>query len=374
VSSGLPLLFLPLWVLFSYKVEGSSISVKQRFGNGVRERFAKRFNRRFSMRAGDVLAEARAMTEIKNQWDVEAFSPSKINLFLRVVKKRDDGFHDLGSLFQAISFGDCVKISKKNDDDVEDDFECNMPGVPTDESNLVIRAANLFREKTGIRQKLRISLQKNVPAQAGLGGGSGNAATTLWALNKVFDYPATMEELIEWSADLGSDITFFLSSGTAYCTGRGEILETVPRLPQKDVYIVKPSKGLSTPSVFKNLNYDELNKEDPRTILGKFYTLEEDLKDKKNRFVNDLEPPAFRLMPELKEIKDKLEEFDFEGVLMSGSGTSIFAIGDPRAAPVEIFFSELLRLKDTHEIQVHKARFINRGDGIHDWYQPVTFP
>eukprot|EP00466_Bigelowiella_natans_P002035 jgi/Bigna1/55737/estExt_Genewise1Plus.C_680068 len=228
-------------------------------------------------------------------WDIEAFSPSKINLFLRIIGKRPDGFHDLGSLFQAISLGDDLKISKLAEN-VPDEFSCNMPGVPTDDSNLVIRAANLFRERTGVKHGLRICLNKTVPAQGGLGGGSANAATTLWALNKLFDYPVTQADLIDWSGELGSDITFFLSSGTAFCTGRGEILESVPRLPQRSVYVIKPEKGLSTPSVFKSLNYDELSQHDPREILRNFYR-DHDI-DGQEKYINDLQPPAFPLMPE----------------------------------------------------------------------------
>jgi len=328
----------------------------------------------------------RASKESSNEkqdekWDIEAFSPSKINLFLRIIGKRPDGFHDLGSLFQAISLGDSLKVSKLDQNSV-DEFECDMPGVPTDDSNLVLRAAKLFREKTGITNGVRVSLSKKVPAQGGLGGGSANAATMLWAMNKLFDYPATQEELIEWSGDLGSDITFFLSSGTAFCTGRGEILEKVPQLPVQNVYIIKPDVGLSTPLVFKNLNYSELSPEEPREILGRFYANgdtpisdEDDDNQAKPqdgtgiKYINDLEPPAFRLLPVLKEIKEYLNEFDFDAVLMSGSGTSIFAIGEPKSAPEAVFLDEMEDMKEKWNLQVFKARFLNRGENEDQWYE-----
>ncbi|GAB5361167.1 hypothetical protein AAMO2058_000690600 [Amorphochlora amoebiformis] len=302
-------------------------------------------------------------------WELDAFSPSKINLFLRVVGKRPDGFHDLGSLFQAISLGDRLRISRL-EEGAKDEFYCDMPGVPTDDSNLVLRAAKLFRDRTGIKSGVKMCLNKTVPAQGGLGGGSANAATTLWGLNKLFDFPATQEELINWSADLGSDITFFLSSGTAFCTGRGEILENVPHLPQKELFVIKPSKGLSTPLVFKNLNYSELSQEDPRSILRRFYTTTDS--NCSDMYINDLEPPAFRLYPELKQIKDVLEEFKFEAVLMSGSGTSLFALGEPQSAPEEVFLAEMQKMKDDFGLKIHKARFVNRGPGLGDWYEPVT--
>mmetsp|Transcript_112 Transcript_112/g.258 ORF Transcript_112/g.258 Transcript_112/m.258 type:complete len:425 (-) Transcript_112:60-1334(-) len=311
------------------------------------------------------LASAAASTGESLKWDVEAFSPSKINLFLRIVGKRPDGFHDLGSLFQAISLGDTLKINKLGLED-EDTFECDMEGVPTDDSNLVVRAANLFRERAGVKGGLHMCLEKKVPAQGGLGGGSANAATTLWALNKIFDYPATQEQLVEWSAELGSDITFFLSSGTAYCSGRGEVLESVPQLPQRSVYIIKPEKGLSTPLVFKNLNYDALCKEDPRDILRRFYT--DSGSNDKEKYINDLELPAFTLMPELQEIKDSLSKFSFEAVLMSGSGTSIFAIGEPGVAK-DAFLQEIRTAGTKWGLEVFEAQFINRGEGLGDWYE-----
>ncbi|KAL9190869.1 hypothetical protein ACHAXT_000575 [Thalassiosira profunda] len=148
------------------------------------------------------------------------FSPCKINLFLRILRKRPDGFHDLASLFQAVGFGDTLHLSLATKDG--DEFTCNMEGVPTDSSNLVLRALELMRQKTE-RTDVFFSadLVKRVPAQAGLGGGSANAATAMWGANELMGRPATLEQLIEWSGELGSDITFFLSRGTAYCTGRG---------------------------------------------------------------------------------------------------------------------------------------------------------
>ena len=163
----------------------------------------------------------------ESEYDLSLFSPCKINLFLRIIRKREDGFHDLASLFQTIGFGDMLHL-KLDESGEKDTFECNMEGVPTDKSNLVIRALDLVRSKTGNEDKFfKANLVKQVPAQAGLGGGSGNAAAAMWGANELLGNPATLEELVEWSGDLGSDITFFLSEGTAYCTGRGEIMTPV---------------------------------------------------------------------------------------------------------------------------------------------------
>ena len=123
------------------------------------------------------------------------FSPCKINLFLRIIRKREDGFHDLASLFQAIGFGDTLDLTPMDDTAEADEFSCNMPGVPVDSSNLVLRALELMREKTGVKQYFKANLVKQVPAQAGLGGGSANAATAMWGANQLMGNPATLEEV-----------------------------------------------------------------------------------------------------------------------------------------------------------------------------------
>jgi 4-diphosphocytidyl-2-C-methyl-D-erythritol kinase len=148
------------------------------------------------------------------------FSPAKINIFLRIVRRREDGFHDLASLFHVIDLGDDMTFSLLPVGSTSDQLTCNFPDVPTDESNLVIKALNLFRRKTGATERFSVDLFKRVPHGAGMGGGSGNAATTLWAANEMCGRPATAEQLLEWSGEIGSDISVFFSSGAAYCTGR----------------------------------------------------------------------------------------------------------------------------------------------------------
>lgn len=187
-----------------------------------------------------------------------------------------------------------------------DSLECDTPGVPTDGSNLVIKALDKFRERTGVDTRFRIRLEKKIPHQAGLGGGSGNAATALWAANVLSGRPCTLEELAEFGAEFGSDISFFLSNGTAYCTGRGEKLEELPRLAPQTLYIVKPEEGLSTAQVFKNLDINECSDKDPRELLEKMQkgVIFAD-------FVNDLEVPSFKLMPRLGELKEKLYQAGF---------------------------------------------------------------
>lgn len=241
-------------------------------------------------------------------------SPAKLNLFFRVLKKREDGYHEIASLYQAIGLCDTLTVKLAS----EDKLFCDNPAIPCDHSNLVLKASELFRRKTGLSIYVHFHLQKCIPIQAGLGGGSSNAATALWALNQLAGKPATEVELLHWSAEIGSDVPFFFSSGSAYCTGRGEILEEVPALSPLAVYIAKPKGGLSTPEVYKNTHVPDLAKRDPLEALSLW------LNNQPVCF-NDLESAAFKLMPELTVFKNQLIERGWENPAMTGSGTAFFA-------------------------------------------------
>lgn len=277
------------------------------------------------------------------------YSPAKINLFLRVIRRRPDGFQELASLFQTISLCDILDI-KPIEHNSHDQLTCTDPTIPTDDNNLVLKAVNLFRRKTGLTFHVDIHLTKNIPHQAGLGGGSSNAATTLWALNELLNSPATLPQLMEWGAELGSDVPFFFSSGIAYCTGRGEIIQSMPPLPKTPVTIVKPKEGLSTPLIFKALDLNETSKTDPQLILDSFYT-------NAPIYVNDLETPAFKIMPRIGQLKIELLEKGFETVLMTGSGSAFFCIGEKVKFPL-----------DLHIKTEEKVHFLVRQND--SWYHP----
>uniref|UniRef100_A0A7S4J8U2 4-(cytidine 5'-diphospho)-2-C-methyl-D-erythritol kinase n=1 Tax=Odontella aurita TaxID=265563 RepID=A0A7S4J8U2_9STRA len=316
-----------------------------------------------------------------SDYDLALFSPCKINLFLRIIRKRPDGFHDLASLFQTVGFGDTLYLTKLPDDEDDDDddavaktsdgdkFECNMEGVPTDRTNLVLRALDLVREKTGNADaRFEANLVKRVPAQAGLGGGSGNAAAAMHGANELLGRPATHEQLVEWSADLGSDITFFLSHGTAYCTGRGEIMTPINApfdfTGETKLTIVKPDIGLSTPAVFGALDYDALSDEDPEELLSRFLEYGVDAGGD-DAYVNDLEQPAFDCLPELRKLKEELLEVKgFDHVMMSGSGTSIFCMGEPDD---EAGFMK--EFGDREGLSVFPTEFISREKGVGCWFE-----
>lgn len=277
---------------------------------------------------------------------LKLISPAKINLFLRVVGRRPDGYHELASLFQTISLVDKIHFNLADNDTMT----CTDLSLPLDGSNLVMKAVNLFRRKTGLNFGVRVHLEKNIPSQAGLGGGSSNAATTLWALNQLHNNIATTGDLQTWSAEIGSDIPFFFSHGTAYCTGRGEIVNDLPAPVRKTkVAIFKPAIGLPTPSVYARLR--TLTPQDHLT------TPSEDLQlflDDKPRYCNDLEAAAFMEEPALQILKQNLLSFDFDTVLMTGSGSAFFCLGNSNTVPSEPFF---------------QAEFISRSND--EWYQEL---
>jgi len=260
-------------------------------------------------------------------------APAKLNLFFRVLRKRPDGYHDIASLFQAIDLFDRLFFSFSSNDEIT----CTDPTIPTDASNLVAKALAQFRTLVPV-PSLKIHIEKHIPIQAGLGGGSSNAATTLWGLNELMDRPLRLNQLIEMGASIGSDVAFFFSSGTAYCTGRGEILEPFT-LPKKLTgCIAKPAYGLSTPLVYKNTDVHELQNRDPEEALKAY-----------PQFFNDLEIPSFRLEPRLKGLRDELRK-SFEEVVMTGSGTAFFCLkGEPMPIKdvIQVPFRSVLRRDET---------------------------
>jgi len=260
-------------------------------------------------------------------------SPAKINLYLYVTGRRDDGYHSVSSLFQAISLFDTLAIEKSK----EDLLVCDDPSLPTDSSNLVMKALNAFRQATGISTSYKFTLNKKIPIEAGLGGGSGNAATTLFGLNRLNGNPLTEEELITLGSRLGSDVAFFFSQGCAYVSGFGETIKNVEPPPLGKIHLIKPPFGLSTPLVFKK--YDEGDKIDRSTHTYKKGSF---------TFMNDLEKAALALRPELVGLKEQLVNCGFDQVLMTGAGTSFYCLGKgklPYFNGYRMFITEPIRRK-----------------------------
>mmetsp|Transcript_25086 Transcript_25086/g.63601 ORF Transcript_25086/g.63601 Transcript_25086/m.63601 type:complete len:369 (-) Transcript_25086:589-1695(-) len=313
-----------------------------------------------------IAVRVRAATGSGSQPHLKLFSPSKINLFLRVMRRREDGYHDLASLFHVIDLGDDMGFSLLPEGATKDSLLCSDPTIPSDDSNLVIKALNLFRKKTGTTRFFAVTLDKVVPHGAGLGGGSGNAATTLWAANELTGRPATAAQLLQWSGDIGSDISVFFSQGAAYCTGRGEVVEDVaPPLPlSTPLLLVKPPVGLATPKIFKSLDLNRRSTADPKALLAGMAASGPSGRVQQALCVNDLEQPAFDNLPELAQLKAELAAAPgspFSAVFMTGSGSTIVGVGSDTAPA-------FLAQPQYKELFVSPARLITRKPG--QWYVP----
>lgn len=249
-------------------------------------------------------------------------APAKINLSLRILGKREDGFHEIDTVMAPLDLADEIHFANSR----TTTLLCDAPGVPTDESNLVMKAVRLFEREYGKKAKQKINLVKRIPAGAGLGGGSSDAVQTLLALNEIIGTGYSMEKLAALAAELGSDTSFFLHPAVSRCTGRGEQVEPLEALAgwTSPIVVLKPSFGIATPDAYRRWA-------DSRPVEGFSYA-------EQNAdgviLVNDLERPAFEKYPFLGMMKQWLLRQDgVKGALMSGSGSSMFALtGSPDEA------------------------------------------
>ena len=255
-------------------------------------------------------------------------SHCKINLLLNVADQRDDGFHELEMLMLPVPIFDRLDIELAGD---SIELTCNQPGIPTDSSNLVCQAAESFAAKTGVTGGVCVHLEKSIPAEGGLGGGSSNAAATLLALNKLHDQPLGQATLHELAAELGSDVPFFMQSEAAVAKGRGEIIEPVAPLDAldgKSLLLVRPGFGVPTPWAYQGLAKFPQAKNRP---LGQANELAKNLANGSlaeagDAFYNSLEAPVFDKFPLLKLIKQHALANGAEAALLCGSGSTVFAI------------------------------------------------
>ena len=259
-------------------------------------------------------------------------TPAKLNLFLDVLGKRPDGYHELETLMVSIGLYDTLRFQANASGRLELSLDAASPGLsremraqlPLDERNLVLKAAQLLREQTGCQVGATIQLAKSIPLQAGLGGGSSDAAAALVGLNRLWNLGLTSAELHPLAAQLGSDVNFFLDSvPLALCRGRGEQITPEPLSRPLHFVVVKPPGGLSTRDVFLALRTDRA----PRgsESLRKFLQIG-DLSQIGTRLHNALEVPAVELSEEVASVFASFDRVSSVGRLMTGSGSSCFAL------------------------------------------------
>jgi len=250
---------------------------------------------------------------------MQVFAPAKINLSLKILGRRDDGFHEIETLIVPISLCDEMKI-EKNERGIE--FRCDDPFVPLSDDNLVIQAAKSFFVATELEPAVSIELKKKIPLGAGLGGGSSDAASTLLALNHLFEANLTHDELAELGATAGSDVPFFVFESPAICRGRGEVVTPI-QLPERlSILLLKPAFVVPTQLAYSRW-------QDSREIPDVPYAAQQ-FADQ--TLINDLERPVFEKFVFLARLKIwLLKQPEVGAALMSGSGSTVFAVIRPNA-------------------------------------------
>jgi 4-diphosphocytidyl-2-C-methyl-D-erythritol kinase len=247
---------------------------------------------------------------------MQVMAPAKINLSLRVLGRRRDGFHEIETFMAPISLCDDVKIepcSSKH----EIVFRCDDPSVPKGADNIVVCAATVFLKETKITSGVSIALKKRIPHGAGLGGGSSDAASTLLALNELFETNLPREALAKMAETIGSDVPFFIFQSAAVCKGRGELVSPARLREQLSLLLLKPEFGVPTQWAYSRWR-------DSREIPGVSHGAQEFTQQS---FVNDLERPVFEKFVFLARLKMWLvKQPEVGAALMSGSGSTVFAV------------------------------------------------
>ena len=249
---------------------------------------------------------------------------AKINLFLQVIGKRDDGYHEIDSILQSISLFDQITLSENSSGiqlTVSDRF------IPLDHRNTAFKAAQIFFDKTGIQPGVKIDIKKNIPVAAGLAGGSADAAAVLMGLNRLFKTDLTESDFLTLGAEVGSDVPFCTVGGTCRCRGRGEVVVKVDPLPKSYFVLVKPDFEVSTKWVYENFDLVWIKE---KRLVGT-HTPYSSL-----TLYNDLEKVVFPKYPQVAEVIKRLTRLGCLKAGMSGSGPSVFGLAEDKKSAEKI--------------------------------------
>ena len=235
---------------------------------------------------------------------------AKVNLALDVVRKREDGYHDLEMIMAPITLHDLIYINVI-DEGIE--IESNSKIVPTDQRNIMYKVAQLMQERYGLKKGVKIFVYKHIPTQAGLAGGSADGAAVIKAMNKLFHLNLSYEEMAALGKEVGADIPFCIYEKTAFVEGVGEKLQFIDEPFEAYLLLVKPKKGVSTQKAFTSLDLSKvIEMNDYQAVI--------------DNIQNTLELPSIKMVPQIKEIKKEMMKLGFDGALMSGSGSCVFGI------------------------------------------------
>lgn len=247
---------------------------------------------------------------------------AKINLALDVVGKRPDGYHNLEMVMTSVGLSDRLTFKRLLDDRIE--LSCDNPNVPIDEKNFVYQAIRLMKDQFQIKEGISVHIEKRIPMGAGLAGGSSNAAAAIRTMNHLFKLNLSLDQMYRIAERIGSDVPFCIYGKTAYVTGRGEKIVPLPSLPNTWVLLITPNLFVSTGEIFSHVDLNTIVH--PSVQRVKEAIIDHDYDKMVAHLGNALEDVTFDIYPEVQRLKEKIQSFNPDGVLMSGSGPTIFAL------------------------------------------------
>lgn len=261
-------------------------------------------------------------------------APAKINLMLDVLHKRNDGYHEVEMVMTMVDLADRLEMSELPGDTIIISSQAGY--IPLDEKNLAFQAARLIKERYNVSKGVYIHLDKHIPVAAGLAGGSSDAAAALRGLNRLWNLGIPMEELQELGAELGSDVPFCVTGGTALATGRGERLKPLDAPPQCWVVLAKLPINVSTAEVYRRYRADAVHKHPSAQSMIEAIK-RESFSEVCREMGNVLEDVTFQLHPEVQQLKESMQRLGADGVLMSGSGPTVFGLVSKEAKVARIY-------------------------------------
>lgn len=284
----------------------------------------------------------------------------KVNLGLDVVRRREDGYHEVRMIMQTVGLYDRIDLTRKEQPGIA--LETNLYYLPDNENNLAYKAAKLLMDEFEIKEGVNIRIKKFIPVAAGMAGGSSDAAAVLFGVNKMFSLGLSLEELMKRGVRLGADVPYCLMRGTALSEGIGEILTPLDPAPQCQVLIAKPAVSVSTKFVYENLHVNQLPKTAHPDIDCLMRAIENrDLRTLAENMGNILETVTIPAHPVIQDIKDKMMSMGAVGAMMSGSGPTVFGLFMSPSKAEEAY--EKMRYGSAASMarQVYLTRFYNRN-------------
>lgn len=280
--------------------------------------------------------------------EIKLFSYAKINLFLDVIGKREDGYHNIKSVMQTISLKDEIIIKNTNQDII---IKCNNNKIPLDSSNTAYKAVLLIKQKYKIKKGALVQIDKNIPTESGMAGGSSNAAVVIKGINELWNLKMTKDEMLEIGIKIGADVPFCLTGGTALVEGIGKKITKLKPFKWENILIVKPEFNMSTALVYNKMKEEYFNKYKNNKIIE--YINIGNYKKAALNLANTLENVVEKIHPEIKEIEKKMIELKARSSIMTGSGSVVFGLFDSKKELINA--EEILSKKYSN---IYKAKTI----------------